>query len=61
MEDRALFLVRRLAHDVVVVDFHVEAASALRQRLANFAEAVDAELFAVEPLADKLKRRPAGP
>ena len=47
--------------DVVVVDFHVEAAGALRQRLADLAEAVDAELLVVEPLADELQRLPAGP
>ena len=49
------------AVDVVVVDLHVEAAGALRQRLADLAEAVDAELLAVETLADELQRLPAGP
>ena len=47
--------------DVVVVDFHVEAAGALRQGLADLAEAVDAELLAVEALADELQRLPARP
>ena len=43
------------------MDVHVEAARALRERLADLAEAVDAELLAVEPLADELQRLPAGP
>ena len=43
------------------MDLHVEAAGALRQRLADLAEAVDAELLAVEALADELQRLPAGP
>ena len=47
--------------DVVVMDLHVEAAGALRQRLADLAEAVDAELLVVEALADELQRLPAGP
>ena len=61
MIDRAVLFVGRLAVDVVVMDFHVKAARALRQGLANFAKAIDAKLLAIQTLTDKLQRRPASP
>src|SRR6185437_10586153 len=58
---KSLLLLRRLPVDIVIMDFHFEAAGPLRQRLPNLTEAVDAELLAIETLADKLQWLPTRP
>ncbi len=52
---------RLSAVNVVIVDIHVEAARTLRQRLTNFAKAVNSQRLVIEALPDKLQRLPAGP
>ena len=61
MVGRALFLLRRQAAAVGVVDFHAEAAGACGHRPPDPSHAQDAEAFAADVRAAELRGRPAGP